>query len=681
MEEAAKGEGVSARSKPRSDDDVQSWMQKRRESCEVWGASGPAVKEEGEGVEVAEDPTKGKAATQRTSHKGDAAVQNWMLSRRSQCEVLESTPETTAADAFAKSIDEQRKERALTETEGIASSRARFAAGPGGPVWPQQDCGLLRTAPKELKAWVAQIQGGSKPEQETSPIAREDLEEKATIRDRLYAGEPLDAASRQEVWSKLLLRDALHTSVGDPEDEAAAPPGLISLLANRPRSPSHRMDSFSELSPAGLSAVTGSGRDITVLASAFSKQFFAWLPIRPPQAQGSVAQSASLQDEHVYLVLVQLLRYHFPAAALNIEAAANAADVDIVSALTAASNQCSIGVNVSDIVFELEEDEDSNVLLLLCDLTILVDEEMLLLFVIVVLLGEYVTIEAGCSFEQLNAELRSALTFQRISAQGFAGACQCVSQARAILRTTPWSLSSALSPGNVELAPPSFPICQLAPEEVLHHAYETPSHAQGWRLLVVDVRMRSGALREDGTEDTRELPVCVSLQRNVSHAQRRKLLLELPQEECIHLCIVGDGAPRPGDDAFELCAYMCGGLVKRTHMSVVRGGWPALESLATTLGLSLLDRQRMESEGGVGAVAALAAAEEAATNAIAAAAEASDRIKEQVRERAGWALQGLGGLMQWRPQPEAGQHLGALWQWRSQPEAGMGKTNSAPAVE
>mmetsp|Transcript_6101 Transcript_6101/g.10528 ORF Transcript_6101/g.10528 Transcript_6101/m.10528 type:complete len:668 (-) Transcript_6101:54-2057(-) len=656
MAEAASVDGAGSRAKPRSDDEVQNWMQQRRQNCEVWSTSGPQVEEE-EGSAASSGP-KGKSASQPTSHKGDAAVQNWMLSRRSQCEVLESTPETTAADAFAKSIDEQRKERALTETEGIASSRARFAAASGGPVWPQQAKGMLRTAPRELQAWVAQIQGSKLAQEETSPThspttRQQESEENAAIRERLYAGEPLDAASRQEVWTKLLLREAPITACLDSQDdEAAAPPGLISLLGQRPRSPTHRMESFAEISTTGLAAASGSGKDLTALAVAFSKQFFTWLPIRPSGKGAAVP--TPLQDEHVYLVLIQLLRYHFPAAALNIEAAANAAEVDIVSAMTAASNQCSIGVNMSDIVFEVEEDADSNVLLFLCDLTILVDEDMLLLFVIVVMLGEYVPIEAHCSFEQLNAQLRSALTFQSISSQGFAEACQIVSQARALLRTTPWSLSSALSPGNVELAPPIYPICQLAPEEVLHHAYETPGNAQGWRLLVVDARMRAGAAREDGTEDARELPVCVPLQRNLSHAQRRKMLLEIPQEECIHLCIVGDSAPRPGDDAFELCSFMCGGLVKRTHMSVVRGGWPAIESLATTLGLSLLDRQRYEHEGAVGAVAALAAAEEAATHAVAAVAEASDRIKEQVRERAGWALQGLGGLLQWRPQQEAG---------------------------
>merc|ERR1711933_345179 len=56
---------------------------------------------------------------------------------------------------------------------------------------------------------------------------------------------------------------------------------------------------------------------------------------------------------------------------------------------------------------------------------------------------------------------------------------------------------------------------------------------------------------------------------------------------------MSDGVPMPGDDAFELCRHLLGSAVQRKHVSVLAGGWPALEALARSLKLDLM---RAETE-------------------------------------------------------------------------------------
>merc|ERR1719293_286486 len=84
------------------------------------------------------------------------------------------------------------------------------------------------------------------------------------------------------------------------------------------------------------------------------------------------------------------------------------------------------------------------------------------------------------------------------------------------------------------------------------------------------------------------LPVCMRLGQEQQHRERRELLRSLPYDESIHLCLMSDGPPVPGDDAFELCRHLAGPKVNRRHVSVVDGGWPAVEKLAGNLGLTLM---------------------------------------------------------------------------------------------
>eukprot|EP00929_Paragymnodinium_shiwhaense_P030080 TRINITY_DN17104_c0_g1_i13.p2 TRINITY_DN17104_c0_g1~~TRINITY_DN17104_c0_g1_i13.p2 ORF type:complete len:140 (+),score=30.27 TRINITY_DN17104_c0_g1_i13:2168-2587(+) len=82
----------------------------------------------------------------------------------------------------------------------------------------------------------------------------------------------------------------------------------------------------------------------------------------------------------------------------------------------------------------------------------------------------------------------------------------------------------------------------------------------------------------------RALPLCVTLSKS---EDRLAALLELPYEEAIHLCLVGDYAACPGDEAFELCRCLTGAPTFRKHVAVVRGGWSSIQELADSLGLEL----------------------------------------------------------------------------------------------
>jgi len=73
------------------------------------------------------------------------------------------------------------------------------------------------------------------------------------------------------------------------------------------------------------------------------------------------------------------------------------------------------------------------------------------------------------------------------------------------------------------------------------------------------------------------------------------MLRDLPFEESIHLCLMGDGPAVPGDEAFELCRHLVG-QGQRAHISLVDGGWPALEELADTLRLHLMPLDPGEGE-------------------------------------------------------------------------------------
>lgn len=97
---------------------------------------------------------------------------------------------------------------------------------------------------------------------------------------------------------------------------------------------------------------------------------------------------------------------------------------------------------------------------------------------------------------------------------------------------------------------------------MLQHVYERPTVA--WRLVVVDLR-RDALLG---------LPVCVRLP-----GAKLEDLLELPKDSDLHFCLVDT------EDVSELLGAWSR---VRSHVSMVDGGWSALETLILALGLELL---------------------------------------------------------------------------------------------
>ena len=109
-----------------------------------------------------------------------------------------------------------------------------------------------------------------------------------------------------------------------------------------------------------------------------------------------------------------------------------------------------------------------------------------------------------------------------------------------------------------------MPICRVAADEVLQHIYERPS--MDWRLVVLDARHKS--------QPDMALPVCLRVEEMME--------TQLPRDEQIHLCIVGDDLNHAQMLAEHLVTQqMC-------HISVVEGGWEAIEHLVAALGLELL---------------------------------------------------------------------------------------------
>ena len=135
-------------------------------------------------------------------------------------------------------------------------------------------------------------------------------------------------------------------------------------------------------------------------------------------------------------------------------------------------------------------------------------------------------------------------------------------EAMGMLQATPrssWSLLTSHQPLDTAL--------HVAPDEVLQHIYERPP--VDWRLVVLDLRRQAAGLA---------LPVCVRLPLS-----ERLDVSVIPRDPAIHLCLVGDDLK----ETSEMCHHLCEDL-QMCHISMVDGGWPALEQLVLALGLELL---------------------------------------------------------------------------------------------
>lgn len=549
-----------ARSGQKSVSELHSWMDQMRKRCEeLESTPEPTVAD----VQASDHAGKASAATEhdneaagedaekrcsdpiRRHRKDPGELQDLLAQMRNRCEVLESTPEDTTADA---------KHEVAPEVQHHVSTRADPA-----PSKPSQ--GTADAAQDVL---------------EPSPSGSTSLPGVEAVRAQLQGGAPLSDAERVEFWSAQLCSQ-LESAGEDTGD-----------LAGDAAGDQHLLKSSAALSQLLNGQADKSGNDsVNVrLATAFAKKFVTWLSGR---RRAVPVDDDDGSNTHMMAFIAQLWRYHFPGAACTVEAVASAArsaaraaqaqtgaplpsGLDLVGALDAA---CGGSHGLAELLFMPEDEAEASALRLVCDFVVLEGEELLLVFIAVVCLARAVEeLDTSSTLEQVQACLRRSFVL------GAAAACEggvagCIADALSLLDRTPVTLLSALAcgQGSVELP---LPMCIIAPDEVLHHIYETPGRS--WRLIIVDARMIPSKVA---------LPISMRL-GPTAHTHRRQVLKETPEEESIHLCLMGDGAPGPGDDAFELCRFLVGPNVKRRHISVVDGGWPAVAKLAYSLRLHLM---------------------------------------------------------------------------------------------
>jgi len=171
---------------------------------------------------------------------------------------------------------------------------------------------------------------------------------------------------------------------------------------------------------------------------------------------------------------------------------------------------------------------------------------------------------------------RDVLSLASLSSCSSEEVVRHVVTAHSLSDATPLSLLGALPEEHDADGRLSQAMCVVAPAELLHHVYHRPS--RDWKLVCVDARMRTSTL---------SLPVCVRLEQ-IAHTQRRQILRDMPYEDCVHVCLMGDGPPVPGDDAFELYRHLLGSKARRRHVSIVAGGWEVVQELAVSLKLHLV---------------------------------------------------------------------------------------------
>eukprot|EP00927_Polykrikos_kofoidii_P028739 TRINITY_DN25008_c0_g2_i3.p1 TRINITY_DN25008_c0_g2~~TRINITY_DN25008_c0_g2_i3.p1 ORF type:complete len:760 (-),score=106.84 TRINITY_DN25008_c0_g2_i3:75-2354(-) len=509
----------------------------------------------------------------KLSVKETGDLQDWMARMRGRCNVLESTPTETTADAWSETISAP----SSLGDEGRPSS-----AGSGGGVTAASNA----------------VRAGRPVPQQCSTMS-----ERGALRAGLLQG-PFTHAEREQQWPLLLADEKTAWSASSTngkvhklcEDASGKidmhfhiPPALLELLSDTALQSAEKVLFDANANYGGKV----SARDVSTaqrrveLAMRFSRKHLAWLRPHGVAGEGeSEEEDWGAPNRRAFLALAQLLRYHSPSTSARFDSICKVAGRELHETFASLCNSCGMAVGLNELLFELPEDEvrgpttwrlKVQALLTLCDAVVVEGDDIVLLFIIVVLLTE-ISVGDDCTYAQLEGKLREALTFQGLGTRNSAEVCCCVAEAKGLLNATPVSLRGALAQKGRPGARLDVPVCTVAPEEVLHHTHK--GSPGGWRLIVVDVRMRMSTI---------QLPVCYMLPR-AQHVQRRRMLRELiAEDDSVHLCLVGDGPPMAGDDALELCRFLAGGGGGlRRHVSVVEGGWPAVEELACSLGLDLM---------------------------------------------------------------------------------------------
>jgi hypothetical protein len=408
------------------------------------------------------------------------------------------------------------------------------------------------------------------------------LKDTANFRDRLQQG-PLSHSERVLLWPRHLGDSGRSQAVADAIDAVKAPPALVEVLSQPPTGDDEEVLFESQPSTGadeeGGTEASIDQKEVQSLATAFSQKHLSWLASSAGQPQH--------QERLRFGAVGQLLMYHFPRVACTLRSVADTDEniEDVPAMLISVCNICGMAEGLAEALFEVVSTDDSCLsaaeassdrtsLLLLCDWIVLEGQSLLLLFVLLVLLSE-IPAKPRHSFAELEDELRQAVTLGSLARSSRTEVSKCVAHASQLLQATPLSLREAIQGQNFGAWCES-PVCMVAPHEVLQHTHEGSS--QSWRLIVVDARMR---YREF------ELPVCIRLEPT-RHSHRLQVLKDMPDDDVLHLCLVGDGPPRRSDEAFELCLNLIGRNSWRRHVSIIDGGWPALQERASSLGLDMM---------------------------------------------------------------------------------------------
>lgn len=359
----------------------------------------------------------------------------------------------------------------------------------------------------------------------------------------LRSGTPLRRGLRSRVWAELL----------QVEDEAESDDELASQAAP---------EELVQLLTTGCTACDDGY--IHRLAAAFTARHMmgACAGQDPAQAQRT--------DICLFAALAQLLRYHDPSVAKSIETIGSSIADSLPLVL---ASLCGGTVGVARLLLTRSTEGEDGSLLLMCDLMIMEGQEIAIMPFLIATLLLRLVVPPQATFEQLRHRVRREV-FGSLGRRDASVICRCMAHARDLCKMTPLTLSTALRPGGLASTRVHLPICPVAPDEALHHVYESPGG--DWRLVIVDVRTK---------RSRHALPVCLRL---TTIEDKLSVLEEMPSEDSIHLCFMGDGPPRPKDDAYELAMHLMKAPSFRRHVSVIDGGWPVVMSLAQTLGLDLV---------------------------------------------------------------------------------------------
>jgi len=496
---------------------------------------------------VSQQDRRGLEEKQFTRAQGkrasDEELHSWLARMRGRCQVLESTPEPCIADAgySGGSAPSSALQSSAEVLESVPTECRADAKWEAAPATSKDEATDNATPPVASAKRVASLKFAGKPQAPTAEKGLE-LEELERLSAGVRNGEPLPRKCRAQVWAHHLQLSAEALQSNDDTDMANAVPTVLQLVS------------------AGIEKASGQGdTQCKRVALSFTEKRLPWLS----DGNGGAA------GVYLFTVLAQLLKYHSPPAAEAIEKVAAVAGADLDAALDAA---CGGVDGLIHLLLTPQEAGQDEALLLLCDIVVVEAAEMLLLFGVVSLLSE-AKLDAFSNFDQLREHIRRKVLCQ-LGSSTTAEILNLVATARKLQEATPLSLNAALSFGGLAGSRLRFPLCTVAADEVLHHVYERPSGA--WRLVVVDVRRRTSAFA---------LPVCLRLD---GAQNRQEVLEEMPFEDSIHMCLMGDSRPMPGEEAFELCQRLTCAPASRRHISVADGGWPAISSLARSMGVELM---------------------------------------------------------------------------------------------